>query len=291
MTFKEFHNLREATILPGYRKQMPSGNNTFPPLKDDATIRVYHGFNRISDIFQTLKRGVSGQERAHRIYSYEYNNNPKGLFVTISLNVAKEFGNYVIEFHTKVRDLESPVWPGGRFTVPGEYSSSFNSEEEREDQRMVARKKAMQSKDPAVRESDRPELADILYTSSEQQALFTGSLNANSVRAIWVSPDTSRTAGVLTFKRMTVDEFLKTHAAEDTEKPKYNFRLLQPRDKFTMESFMDKMMSGMKKYGMGRQEVIDSLLGLDKQDLLTYLWPNQVEDAWKSIQELKNQGK
>lgn len=291
MTFKDFYLLREATVLPGYRKRFPSAHHTFPPLKDDATIRVYHGFNRISDIFQTLKQGISGQERAPRIYSYEFNNNPKGLFVTISLNVAKDFGNYIIEFHTKVSDLESPVWPGGSFTVQGGYSSNFDSEEEREEQRLVTRQTAYKSKNPSVQESDRPELADILYNSSEQQALFIGNLNPNCVRAVWVNPDPSKTSSVMTYKRMRVAEFLKTHADEDTVKSQHSRRVLQPRDKFTMEKFMDKMVSNMKDYDMGYEKIIDGLLRMEKRNLLVYLWPHQVEDAWKAIQELKNQSK
>ena len=81
------------------------------PLSDSDTIRVYHGAYDLGTVVQALKYGLTGDIRADRRYSYEANNNPRGLFVTPDLDVAKEFGPYIIEFHTRVSDLEAPVWP------------------------------------------------------------------------------------------------------------------------------------------------------------------------------------
>lgn len=276
-----------------HRLPVPNG---FPehrkPLKDTDTIRVYHGFNDIGDIFQTLKTGLSGQERANRIYSYEFNNNPKGLFVTIALSVAKQFGQYIIEFHTPVKDLEAPVWPNGSYTVQGQMAASFNEPEDRENARMDARKKSSESKYPSIQQSDRPELAELLYQTSEQQALFIGNLNRNSVRAIWVNPTPEKCGTYCTFKRMSVKEFLKEHNVDPNSRPqKYGWRLYEPRETFEINDFIDRLTNrsgrGRKAAtnGMSREDIIDSFKYLTKENLLTYVWPNQLEDAWKAISE------
>jgi hypothetical protein len=108
------------------------------PLKDNDTIRVYHGFNDFDDAIIAVKYGLSGKEKARRIYSYEANNNPYGLFVTLDFEKAKDFSHprkdgtvVVFELNVKVSDLEAPVWPGGAFTTPGQYSQYWEDEEER----------------------------------------------------------------------------------------------------------------------------------------------------------------
>ena len=86
------------------------------PLSDSEVIRVYHGFNKFDDAEKVLKNGLSGKEKARRIYSYESGNNPYGLFVSVNFKVAKDFchSGVVIEFSTKVSDLDAPIWVGGR---------------------------------------------------------------------------------------------------------------------------------------------------------------------------------
>ena len=88
------------------------GNETVDdqkPLMNNDTIRLYHGFNSPELLAEILTRGISGDRRIYRQYSYENNNNPKGLFSTPSIKTAKEFGDYIIEFHSRVGDLESPI--------------------------------------------------------------------------------------------------------------------------------------------------------------------------------------
>lgn len=92
------------------------------PFKNDDTITVYHGFRDIDDAILTAKHGTSGALRASRVYSYENDNNPKGLFVTPNLKTAKEFGLTIIEFDARFDELEPPVWPSGSYTGYGQYS-------------------------------------------------------------------------------------------------------------------------------------------------------------------------
>lgn len=114
------------------------------PLSDAETIRVYHGFNKFDDVEKTLTSGLSGRERAKRIYSFEAGNNPRGLFVSVDFETLKNAGfahsGVIIEFSTKVSNLEAPVWVGGRsYFVQGEYTKSFKDMEEREQQRLLNR--------------------------------------------------------------------------------------------------------------------------------------------------------
>ena len=79
----------------------------------------FHGFHDVSEALTAAKHGLSGAEKADRRYSYEFSNNPKGLFVTMSLDVAKEFTSKVImEFVAREDQLEAPVWPGGGLHGP-----------------------------------------------------------------------------------------------------------------------------------------------------------------------------
>ena len=131
------------------------------PLRDTDTVKLFHGTSNLDFIITAVKKGFSGDTYADRIYSYEYNNNPRGLFVTPDFKTAKYFGQYVIEFHARVSDLESPVWPNGSFTVQGGMSGIFSSEQERELERLRNREEYSNSDIEYIRNSDRPELAAI----------------------------------------------------------------------------------------------------------------------------------
>jgi hypothetical protein len=294
MNFKEYYILREAKVLtPASRKDPSKPNYTkyfYPedrePLKDSDTIRLYHGFNNINDLFYTLEMGLSGKDNAKRIYSYEYNNNPKGLFVTISLDVAKDFGNYVIEIHSPVSELEAPIWPGGSYTVQGQMSQYFSSDEDREETRLKRREDAKKSNEESIRNSDRPELAELLF-SGEQQALFKGDLNNNSIRAIWVNSTPERSGRFSNYKRMSIKEFLKEYESLKPKKKDYYNRqynkILKPREKFSYNLLMDRL---KKEYPKMSEEYINSVFkDMDEREMSTYLWPDQIEDAMKFFQE------
>jgi len=191
--------LNEVEIVSTYNKNRKNGAWIDPeeqqPLTDNKTIRVYHGVNDLRQFIHMLQHGLSGNTKISRRYSYENDNNPKGLFVTPDLKVAKDFGSYVIEFHTKVSDLEAPVWPGDSYTVQGDMEKFWKHDGEREEKRLADRERISndeQTPSP-IRKSDRPELAASIFTG-ESQALFTGDLNPNSIRAVWIN-DTPQQSG------------------------------------------------------------------------------------------------
>lgn len=178
--------LTEARVLSGGYLDSQS------PLKNSDTIRVYHGFDDPNLLAEILTKGISGDRRAFRRYSYEGNNNPKGLFVSPILNTSKEFGDYIIEFHSRISDLESPVWPSGSFTVQGQMSQYWKDDAERTKAYQELRRKHSESEVEAIYKSDKPEVAASLFSYSEPQALFRGNLNANSIRAVWMKNQMGR---------------------------------------------------------------------------------------------------
>ena len=224
------------------------------PLQDDETIRVYHGAYEVSTVVQALKYGLSGDRRADRRYSYERDNNPRGLFVTPDLDVAKEFGDYVLEFHARVGDLEAPVWPGGSFTKPGEMTQMFGDEETREVERVAQRERISKDAAEYVLKSDSPDVAFWLMDVGETQALFRGDLDRNSVRAVWVSSNPERVKSP--YDRMKPSQFLKQHEREGIpnrfgsrttpddikdELRDAKKRVFKPREDATVEKFIDRI--------------------------------------------------
>jgi hypothetical protein len=262
----------------------------YDPIHDNETIRVYHAFNDIQDAIKTLKYGISGKERIGRRYPYENNNNPRGLFVSLSLDVVKDFGNTVIEFHTPVSDLEAPVWPGGGYTVQGQMVQYFEDDDDREQARLNQRKQATTSKYNSISKSDRPELAETLFNNSENQALFIGELNPNSIRAVWINTTPEKSGRFSTFKRLSRKEFLKEFGNQEIEKKYDDYRikdrLMSPREKFDLDVFLTRAAT---KYPQGsgslekdKKELFDILKNvLSEHQLLQYLWPRQLEEFKK----------
>lgn len=279
------HNTPKDFIYPDQRQ----------PLRDNQIIRVYHAFNDFRDCYRALKVGISGKDRVGRRYSYENNNNPKGLFVSINFQTVKDFGNYVIEFHAPVKDLEAPVWPGGSYTVQGQMEQYFSDENDREKARMKAREKASKSQYDSIAKSDRPELAHILYFSHEEQALFTGNLNPNSIRAVWVNPTPNISGKYSTYERMKPNEFLvkfkdqfKFERYDHQERknvPSYDDhqsanRLFNPRDKVTLNDLFQKIKENYKEMDT------DYLISVFKNNdhyLNMYLWPDQAAAVKKEL--------
>jgi hypothetical protein len=283
------HNTRKDFIYPDARQ----------PLKDTQVIRVYHAFNDFKDCYRALKVGISGKDRVARRYSYENNNNPKGLFVSINPQTVKDFGNYVIEFHAPVKDLEAPVWPGGSYTVQGQMEQFFSSEEEREQARLKAREQAKKEKYESISKADRPELANSIYFSHEEQALFTGDLNANSIRAVWVNKTPEMSGKYSTYERMKPIEFLKKFKdqfkferydhQEKKNVPGYDdhvtaSRLFKPRDKVTLKGLFEAV---RKEHGGVSDSLTDEyLIDVFKNNpdyLRRYLWPDQAKSVQKEL--------
>jgi hypothetical protein len=288
ISFKDFFN--ESVNLG-------SSISNYIPLKDDYTITVYHGVDNERDLYGFLKYGTTGKMRAPRRYSYEANNNPYGIFVTIDLLIAKEFGGkYIIEFHTKVSDLEAPVWPDGNFTVQGQEAKYWNDNDERENYRNKRRSELRDNKYDFISQSDRPELAQTLYLNGEKQALFIGNLNSNSIKAIWVSRNPNRVNS--TYDRYERREFINKFGDQlskegyDTDRNKMgNHVILKPRDEVTL----DNIMNGLKRrYGTrpgffsSEENLLKMLKGVrNKEQLHNLVWPHQMDKTMEIINNLK----
>lgn len=288
--------LMEVRIITPYETE---------PLRDNDTVRVYHGSSDMATIFSALTRGLSGNERIARKYSYEANNNPRGLFVTPDLRTAKEFGDYVIEIHSRVSDLEAPVWPGGSFAGQGQYAGMFNDPGERGQAAITQRTQLKaNSPDEFVRMSDRPDVAFWLMASGERQALFTGDLNANSIRAIWISRDPTRVGQ--TYDRLDPREFVKIFTRDgvpnrfgsrttpgdlkDEELMRtVSNRVVDPRDEVTGEMIVSAL---HPKYGrMGGSMTPSKILDILKRNpeyVRQLVWSDrQFNQAMRDIQRMR----
>jgi hypothetical protein len=257
------------------------------PLKDTETIRVYHGFYSYETALEVLKKGLSGKERARRIYSFESGNNPYGLFVSVDFKAATKFASsgIIIEFSSKVSDLEAPVWVGGRsYFIQGEYTQSFKDLDEREQQRLLNRQRAGESPYDSISKSDRPELAETLFDNAERQALYIGDLNPNMIKRVWYNE--TRHVKRLTngpWEKYSVNDFLNYKKEYKSKKGK---RIkFYPNDDFTIEkfaSFLDRD-EDLKIY-------LDQIINYDLDSDYTLknygFWPKQV----KQIRDLHSKG-
>lgn len=289
------HVIPPVTSNNQFRKTDIDNNE---PLKDNETIIVYHGYSKFEEAILAAKFGLTGKERAKRRYSYESGNNPKGLFVSIDFGIIeREFsgGGVVLEFATQVKNLEAPVWVGGRsYFVQGEYTQSFKDDEERQQQQLANREKHGQSKYEAIRNSDRPELAWALYDGPERQALFVGDLNPNMIRVFWVNEkmkNERRYGGK--WERLTRKEFLNRYDNDENLKQKYvgndkpeysdnyydkNQKMFQPAEDFNTDVFKARL----EKEGYDYDEVVDTYIkNWDDHMMSTLFYPKQIEQIKK----------
>lgn len=268
------------------------------PLKDDETIIVYHGFDNLRTALYCAKFGLSGKQKANRKYSYELENNPKGLFVSVDFNtVKKEFGNHgiIMEFATKVSNLEAPIWAGGRsYFVQGEYTTGFNYnnfDQEREQQRLSNREREKANLLPSISQSDRPELAQTIYQNREKQALFIGDLNPNMIKGFWINADIlTKKSYKGTWERLSRLEFLKEYYTEENLKTyvhstsgfekKYSDehynrlqKIFKPADDFNIEKFKNYFKNENYDYN----EVLEYYIrNWDDYFINTHLYPKQI---------------
>ena len=263
------------------------------PIKDDEVIRVFHGFNRFEEGLYIALHGLSGKERARRIYSYESGNNPKGLFVSVDLKLIQDrfaSGGIIIEFSSKVSDLEAPVWVGGRsYFVQGEYTKSFKDDNEREQQRLANRDKYSQDDDERISKSDRPELGQTIFGNYEKQALFIGDLNPNMIKYVWyneVRHKERRTNGP--WKRYTRKDFVNMMSAQHKSSTEYidressygkSNRIFKPAEDFNEQEFIKRLEA---KWGEGTYDRwlnYEMKYKFDAYHLQGYFWPKQMEQA------------
>jgi len=254
MRYSEFDRLTEARILT------PGKLDT--PLRSNETIRVYHGTSK--EIAKQLIAGFTGDTKADRKYSYERNNNPRGLFVSTSLETAKKFGPFVIEFHTLVSDLEPPAWPDGKFTTQGEKEKYFRDPEMRKQQQDQTRAKLSQGTD-AIAQSDDPYLASILTDPSEPQALFVGNINPQAIRAVWASKDPKIDSRWVDFQRLSKKQFIKIYGATPNKD-----KLFLPRELPDFDEFVNKAIQTRHRNHTA-QGFKDIIFNMSDRELANYL--------------------
>lgn len=257
-------------------------------LLDDSTIRVYHGFNKFEDVKTVLTIGLSGKEKARRIYSYESGNNPYGLFVSVDFDVVKKSGfahsGVIIEFSSKISDLESPVWVGGRsYFVQGEYTASFKNLDEREQQRLINRQRAGESPYDYISKSDRPELADVIFDNPEHQALYIGDLNPNMIKYVWYNDVLHKERKINgQWIRMTRKEFIHKLGIDTKRDLFFNYL---PNDNFNFDEFVKKYFNG--DYNNHSLKMFLKFDTTNEYDLKTNgFFPKQI----KQIMQMREQG-
>lgn len=293
MKLKEI--LKEVYILPKNIEKMTK------PLLDTDTIRVYHGTSSADLLITALTSGVTGDKRISRLYSYENNNNPRGIFVTPDFDTAKEFGCYIIELHTTVKNLEAPVWPNDKFTTQGEYSSYFVNDKEREQKILQKRQQEAKNDSIIIKHSTRPELASSLLIGTERQALFIGDLNSNSIRSIWIAnnPDKTNT----NYSRYNRKEVLalynnnklptkyNIHYTPDTRKNDKSditidamSKLIKPRDIATIDDLLNGIQAHYKgKLSITRKELVN-ILKNNEDYIRNLVWSDrQVKEIQKEL--------
>lgn len=318
---KTFHKWLEA--LHAY--DSPDDPDTkFQPIRKGDQLRVFHGFNSLDDAVRAASKGLSGRYRADRRYSYESDNNPYGVFVTLSLKKAQEFvspvqDQAIMEFTARTEDLEAPVWPGGGYTVQGGYAQYFGHGREGRRKRMDRRKAAEKEAEDFVRtrphlkhvaDSDSKYLARMLTYSEEYQALFVGDLSPSQIDAFWVRPKGAAYNAPL--ERLTPEQFLdryKNHKVDhpnphDSAGPRWT--AFQPGDEFDPERFIDGLMATVLRT-KSREDALKSLGNLWRftgtsesgrmasfvSQFKNYLWPRQYKGAflWMKRQFGRGEGK
>ena len=297
----------ELTELARYIKTPDYKTRNFDyedkPLKNTDVIKVYHGFNSIDDALIVARQGLSGKSNSakHKIYSYETGNNPYGLFVSVNFDVIKRnfaHGGVIMEFSAKVSDLEAPVWKGqGSYFTQGQYTQSFKDREDRETARQEYRAKILKDYGDgsldSVLQSDRPELAALLYDSPEKQAIFIGDLNPNMINLIWVHENIINnriTTG--SFKPMKRVEFLNKY--KDTKIGKYqqekherrDTKLFYPNDDFNLDKLNvmnPERMNNPEYYIPKLKKIINDFDNENSHStryfLTNLLWPKQIIQA------------
>lgn len=280
---------------------LSSNEEPTKPFKNDDTITVYHGFRDIDDAILTVKHGTSGALRVSRVYSYESDNNPKGLFVTPNLNTAKNFGNTIIEFDSRFDELEPPVWPSGSYTGYGQYSQYWGRGREGRAKRSKAQTQLRNqyrtdNKKDYIKNSDDPLLAYTLTNMGETQALYVGHLNPNRIKAIHLRDiDPSTRSYTSDWYTLSPDQFLEKYKNFDLEKNKKAIeiydRIYKPDDVFDPNTFVNNLKQKYSGYGdiddilekMWTYYVLGSKTNKGqafKEYFTQFLWPKQIPDAF-----------
>ena len=285
-----FHEITEAHY------ELSRGTELSAPLEASDTITVYHNFRDLQDAIGVIQHGLSGRSRASRVYSYEADNNPYGLFVSPDFKTIDEFGSTIIEFVARISDLEPPVWPSGSYTVYGGHSQYWGHGREGTRKRRSAQKKLRteyrsdQSISPAIQQSHDPLLAYTLTQMGEQQALFVGHLNPNDIVRIFVRKDNR----INSWEEISREEFLQRNAQEveqyQSNRREHSDKIFKPTDEFDSNKFVQGLSKRFKI------DVLNTLKSIWQHQILSqrenrsavfkdimghYLWPKQMPQAYR----------
>jgi len=293
------------------------------PIQQGEQFKVYHGFYNFADAINIAMHGVSGKMRVGRTYSYESENNPKGMFVTLDRDTAgKEFAGgpdkaVVMEFIADEKDLEPPTWPGGSYTVQGQMAPYFYEDPRGARVGRAAKKKedeeaARKSQFPAISQSHRPGLAQTLF-GSELQALFMGDLNPEHITQFWVQ---AKQQGQDyrgyndPWTAMTREQFLQQYGQDF--KPKDNLadryadsRMLEPADDWNWQKAAQNFSQRFRQDNpiTTEKEFYDDFIGsltfggvlpylkgrMLEQRFGQYIWPKQLPGLHRWIQQMYRQ--
>ena len=317
---------REWLLEAERQMSFPTHPDEIAPIQQGEQFRVFHGFRDIADALVIAKYGTSGKLRAPRVYSYESDNNPKGIFVSLDLKkIAAQFaGGYshgvVMEFIADEKDLEPPTWPGGSYTVQGQMAPYFYQDPRGARMGRAAKKQedeeiAKQSQFPAISQSHRPALAHTLF-GSEMQALFVGDLEPQEITRFWFQEpdegvDYRRTNSE--WKPLTREEFLQKFDQErfQSKNPAdrhASYRALSPKQDWDWQTvaqwFNNRFRAKSEAPLQTEKDVYDEFAGAlihhgVKKLLMTprgveqtfgqYLWPRQLPQFYNWLKQMYRQ--
>jgi hypothetical protein len=284
------------------------------PLKENEEIRVYHGFYSINDAINIALHGTSGKMRAKRVYSYESENNPRGMFITLDLKTAKK--NFaagtqptVMQFVVKEDELEPPTWPGGGWTGQGQMAKYFyehpaGSRLGRIEKIKQDKEEAKQSKYKSISQSHRPELANLLF-GSEMQALFVGHLEANRIEGFHVQRQQKEYRRVndpweFISREQFIKEFSNNFNYERVADDNSKYRIFTPNQDFDWQQiakyFNDKYRKSLETevdvynfIGVIMPKDFKKAMSRDvfESTFSQYFWPKQLPQLHRWIMKMK----
>jgi hypothetical protein len=273
------------------------------PIKKHDKLRVYHGFYSIADAINVALHGTSGKIKAKRVYSYESDNNPRGIFVTLDLKTAKEnfsSSSAVMQFSALESELEPPVWPSGSYTVQGQMAQYFYQHPQgakigRAEKLKQEKEKASKDQYKAISQSHRPELANTLF-GREMQALYMGHLEPNRIEGFHVQrkqKDYRTTDDPWEFISVQdfINEFGQNFDYKSASDYNSRYRMFTPDQEFSWQQMANHINNKYQKYNLKTEEDVykkiikifmpkDFKEGLKRNNFerifSQYFWPKQL---------------
>lgn len=163
--------------------KLVEGSDTTRSLKPDTKLTVFHGTNE-NNLKNMLFGGIDATKVHYRMYNQ---GRERGLYVTDNLDVAKSFGNWIIEFNCYGKDL----YP----------TSTFGASKEMRNNKEY--QKFLEDKYP---NSFRKFTSYMLDNANEPQAMFIGYIPIKKISKIY---NFKYGENKQPLKEYTVDEVIK----------------------------------------------------------------------------------